>query len=124
MADADTYMQKPDCLNLEGVANEVGLGKFYTFVYRPLSCDAAHPTVESMRRHLQPLEGGGQKLIFKPHSVDLVPTLQLAADALLTCFEAAAEAFGNADMQTFTDSWNKRHHDLQSNPTTRQGIGT
>ncbi|MCC2959980.1 DUF5677 domain-containing protein [Massilia sp. IC2-278] len=124
LADAETYMQKPDRLNLEGVANEVGLGRFYTLVYRPLSGDAAHPTVDAMQRHIESLEGVGIKLIFKPQADDLVPTLQIAATALLTCFEAAAEAFSNAEMQAFADIWHMRQHDMLLKTTTGQQMST
>ncbi|MFC5510912.1 hypothetical protein ACFPOU_07225 [Massilia jejuensis] len=92
--------------------------------FKSLSGDAAHPTIESMKRHIEPIEGGGQKLIFKPQFADLVPTLRLAATALLTCFEAAAEAFSNAEMQAFADSWYKRQYDMLSSTTTGQEMGT
>jgi hypothetical protein len=108
LSEAGTYMQKPVKLGLEQVANEVGLGRFYNLIYRPLSGDAAHATVDSMKRHIESVEGGGQKLIFKPQVFDLVPTLRFAASAIITCFEAAAESFGNNEMQTFADEWSVR----------------
>jgi hypothetical protein len=108
LSEAETYMQKPAKLGLEQVANEVGLGRFYNLTYRPLSGDAAHATVDSMKRHIESVDGGGQKLIFKPQVIDLVPTLRFAASAIITCFEAAAESLGNDEMQTFADGWSAR----------------
>lgn len=76
-----------------------------------------------MRRHIEPTEGG-QKLIFKPQFADLVPTLRVAATVLLTCFEAAAEAFSKAKMQAFADSWYMRQYDMLSSTTTVQEMDT
>ena len=108
LSEAEAYMQKPAKLGLEQVANEVGLGRFYNLTYRPLSGDAAHATVDSMKRHIESVDGGAQKLIFKPQVIDLVPTLCSAALAIITCFEAAAKSLGNDEMQTFADGWSAR----------------
>lgn len=108
LAEAAAYMQKPETLNLEQIATEVGLGRFYHLTYRPLSGDAAHATVDSMNRHIETSEDGRQKLIFKPRVADLVPTLRFAASAIITCFEAAAESFSNNEMQVFADEWAAR----------------
>jgi len=113
--EAETYMQKPEPLRLEQIAIQVGLGKFYNLAYRPLSGDAAHATIDAMKRHIETREGG-QKLIFKPQVSDLVPTLRFAASAIITCFEAAAEAFGNDDMQAFADAWSMRQLKELGNP--------
>jgi len=114
LTDAEEYMQKPEGLNLEQIANQVGLGRFYNLVYRPLSGDAAHPTVDAMKRHIETFEGSKQKLIFKPQDTDLVPTLRFAASALITCFEAAAEALNDHDMQIFADEWSMLQLNLMS----------
>lgn len=116
LSKAETYMQKPAKLGLEQVANEVGLGRFYNLTYRPLSGDAAHATVDSMRRHIESIEGGGQKLIFKPQVFDLVQTLRFAASAIITCFEAAAESFSSDEMRAFADGWSARQFEELGNP--------
>jgi hypothetical protein len=108
LAEAEGYMQKPAKLSLEQVANEVGLGRFYNLTYRPLSGDAAHATVDSMKRHIEISASGIQKLIFKPQTADLLPTLRFAASAIIACFEAAAESLGNDEMQAFADAWSAR----------------
>lgn len=61
-----------------------------------------------MKRHIESFDGSSQKLIFKPHVIDLLPTLRFAASAIITCFEAAAESLGNDEMQTFADGWSAR----------------
>lgn len=108
LSEAETYMQPPAKLVLEQVANEVGLGRFYHLTYRPLSGDAAHATVDSMKRHIGTTEDGRQTLMFKPQAFDLVPTLRFAASGIITCFEAAAASFENDEMKIFADQWTVR----------------
>jgi hypothetical protein len=101
-------------INLLQLAKEVGLDPLYQVVYRKLSGDSAHATLESMNRHLvRNASGRIEKLRFSPQRDGLENILSAAIAAFLGALEALYLIFPHDNIRQAVDAHNTRHHTLQ-----------
>jgi hypothetical protein len=96
LAEIGTPGQHQD-VNLQGLAEDLGLSDLYTVVYRPLSQDA-HPTATSLEHHVELTpERKIAGLRIGPDYEQYGETLLLAVCALLVALDGFLERFGDAN---------------------------
>lgn len=89
----------PKSLVLEQVARRAGLESAYNMLYRPLSGDAAHPTIESLTRLVTSgADGEIEGIAFRPTDTDLENTLSAAITSIQIAMEALAQTFQRQDL--------------------------
>ncbi|WP_442783676.1 DUF5677 domain-containing protein [Collimonas fungivorans] len=85
---------KPKDTPLAEIAASVGLSDFYDSIYRAISGDAAHPTINALMRHtLQDSAGEILRLRFEPVTEDLDNTLAIAITSLLLTLKSMYNIF-------------------------------
>jgi hypothetical protein len=96
LAEIGTPGQHQD-VNLQGLAEDLGLSDLYTVVYRPLSQDA-HPTATSLEYHVELTpERKIAGLRIGPDYEQYGETLLLAVCALLVALDGFLERFGDTN---------------------------
>ncbi|CAN7766006.1 DUF5677 domain-containing protein [Cupriavidus necator] len=100
-------------IKLLQLAKEVGLDPLYQVVYRKLSGDSAHASLESMNRHLaRNASGRIEKLKFSPQRDGLEHILSAAIAAFLGAMEVLYLIFPQDNIRLTVDVHNTRHHAL------------
>ncbi|WP_394474797.1 DUF5677 domain-containing protein [Ralstonia mannitolilytica] len=100
-------------IKLLQLAEEVGLDPLYQVVYRKLSGDSAHASLESMKRHLiRNASGHIEKLKFSPQRDGLELVLSAAIAAFLGALGVLYQVFPQDNIRQTVDAHNARHHAL------------
>jgi len=100
-------------IKLLQLAKEVGLDPLYQVVYRKLSGDSAHASLESMNRHLvRNVSGRIEKLKFSPQRDGLEYILSAAITAFLGAMEVLYLIFPQDNIGLTVNVHNRRHHAL------------
>ncbi len=100
-------------IKLLQLAKEIGLDPLYQVVYRQLSGDSAHASLESMNRHLvRNASGRIEKLKFSPQRDGLEQILSAAITAFLAALEMLYVVFQQDEIRLAIDVHNTRHHEL------------
>ncbi|HEF4776638.1 TPA: hypothetical protein SAP37_001645 [Burkholderia multivorans] len=100
-------------IKLLQLAKEVGLDPLYQVVYRKLSGDSAHASLESMNRHLvRNASGRIEKLKFSPQRDGIEHILSAAIAAFLGAMEVLYVIFPQDEIRLTIDVHNTRHHAL------------
>jgi len=100
-------------IKLLQLAKEVGLDPLYQVVYRKLSGDSAHASLESMNRHLvRNATGRVEKLRFSPQRGGLEHIFSAAIAAILGAMEVLYLIFPQDNIRQTVDVHNIRHHAL------------
>lgn len=90
----DETKDAKDSWKWDQVAHDAGMGALYDTHYRNLSSDAAHPTLESLTRHVETdIEGNITQMSWLPNETDLDDTLAVACAAYLCAAARTAELF-------------------------------
>lgn len=101
-------------INLLQLAQEIGFGPLYQVVYRKLSGDSAHASLEAINRHfVRNASGRIEKLRFSPQREGLENILSAAITAFLGALEALYLVFQQDNIREAVDAHNTRHHTLQ-----------
>ncbi len=89
------HPNRPKGINWDAAAKKAGMAVLYNTVYRGISGDAAHVTIDALNRHIKSdADNNVEHLIFRPSSVDLADTLSAGASAILHAMEALGRIFG------------------------------
>ncbi|KVF06003.1 hypothetical protein WJ05_27065 [Burkholderia vietnamiensis] len=100
-------------IKLLHLAKEVGLDPLYQVVYRKLSGDSAHASLESMKRHfVRNASGRIEKLKFSPQRDGLESILSAAIAAFLGAMEVLHVVFPQDNIREAVNVHNVRHHAL------------
>lgn len=100
-------------IKLLQLAKEVGLDPLYQVVYRKLSGDSAHASLESMNRHLvRNTSGCIERLKFSPQRDGLESILSAAIAAFLGAMEVLNLVFPQSNIGQIINVHNARHHAL------------
>lgn len=104
---------KHKSINMRELAKEVGLDPLYDVVFRKLSGESAHPSLQSIERHIRRAANGRiEGLAFKPQ-LDLLPSILSAAiSAILGAVEIVAVLFKDKEVRAIFEQYNARHHAL------------
>lgn len=93
--NAQYHPNRPKDINWATAASEAGMTALYNTVYRGISGDAAHVTIDALTRHIKSdADNNVEHLTFRPSSDDLADTLSAGASAILHAMEALGRIFG------------------------------
>lgn len=100
-------------IKYEQVARDAGLLSIYNTIYRGLSGDAAHPTLDALNRHLKSDDAGNiEATVFRPERVELDDTLMAGVFGCLYCIEAIAKIFQSILFDTELSSCRGKYQQL------------
>lgn len=84
----------PQSINWATVATKTGTTALYNTIYRGISGDAAHATIEALNRHIKSdAESNIEHLTFRPSVEDLNDTLSAGISAMLHAMDALSRSF-------------------------------
>jgi hypothetical protein len=101
---------KADPMAIASLAQCAGLTVLYNVIYRPISGDAAHTSIDSLDRHIQAdVNGEIEGLKFGPEVNDLPQTLSDAILVFMHALYAALELFPSPkfsdDLEKCVEPW-------------------
>lgn len=95
---AAEYGGDPNDVNWAAVAAQSKLDGIYNSIYRPMSADGAHISLESLQHHVRATEDGAiSSLSFAPSTEALRSTLAAAVSCSLTATEVLSRIFDSED---------------------------
>ena len=107
---ANVFFNDPDCkselpaeqlekLREVAAAKKAGMAALYNTVYRGISGDAAHVSIDALNRHIKSdADNNVEHLTFRPSSGDLADTLSAGASAMLHSMEALGRIYGQSSV--------------------------
>lgn len=106
------YPKGPRDINLQETADKAGFLMIYNTVYRGISGDAAHPTLESLMRHFDDGTATAEEsTVFAPDSRGIDDTLSAAAAAVLHAMEPVSRIYGHIgiddDVRALLAAWKR-----------------
>ena len=88
------YGHKPNGIGWATAAEKAGLRDLYNVVYRDMSGDGAHATIESLNHHITAnAEKAMTGLSYKPRAEGVADVLSVATHAVLLAAEGFAKVF-------------------------------
>lgn len=113
LADETVKGYKAAGINMQQLAQEVGMDALYEVVYRQLSGDAAHPSVMSSERHLvRGTDRKIKKLTFQPQRDGMEKMLSCAIFGIIGAWEALAIIFQRSDIGANATLYTARYQAL------------
>ena len=100
----------PNSLKWDQVAHKANMRSLYDTVYRGISGDAAHPSIDALNRHLRADAAGTiEATTFRPEAGDVADTLSAGVSSCLFAIEAVARIFETTklddDLQACLAGW-------------------
>ena len=101
---------KTDRIRWEQIVGQYGLDDLYQVIFRPLSNDGAHCSVDSLNRHAL-VDGSGSVVGIKcgPDTAGLEDALSQACIALLWAMRPLVEIYALKDPEKRLGEWSKRY---------------
>lgn len=91
---AQYHPNRPIAINWAAAASKAGMTALYNTVYRGISGDAAHVTIDALNRHIKSdADNNVEHLTFQPSAGDLEDTLSAGASAMLHALEALGRIY-------------------------------
>ena len=96
---AQYHPNRPKGINWDAAAKKAGMAALYNTVYRGISGDAAHVSIDALNRHIKSdADNNLEHLTFRPSSGDLADTLSAGASAMLHSMEALGRIYGQSSV--------------------------